>query len=184
MPAPSGPNKWSGTVHNTGSGDPPVMTINGNVDVKGNTTLDPGIYIITGSFNDTGQSTVTGNGVTLILTSSNPASDLGTFSVTGGGGLNLTAPTTGPTAGIALWADKNLPNKEDTFAGGTTSNLVGAIYLPSHDVKYAGNGDTASKCTQLIAYNVIFTGSSTFNHNCDGVGTADPAVPTKWTLVE
>lgn len=46
MPAASGPNKWSGAVHNTGSGNPPVMTINGNVDVKGNTTLDPGIYII------------------------------------------------------------------------------------------------------------------------------------------
>jgi hypothetical protein len=99
MPAGSGPNKWSGTVHNTGTGSPPVMTITGNVDVKGNTTLDPGIYIINnGSFNDTGQNTVTGTGVTIILTSSNPASDTGTFSVTGGGGLNLTAPTTGRLA--------------------------------------------------------------------------------------
>jgi hypothetical protein len=185
MPAGSGPNKWSGTVHNTGTGSPPVMTITGNVDVKGNTTLDPGIYIINnGSFNDTGQNTVTGTGVTIILTSSNPASDTGTFSVTGGGGLNLTAPTTGPTAGIALWADGNLPNKEDTFAGGTTSSLVGAIYLPSHDVKYAGNGNTASECAQLIAFNVVFTGSSTFNHNCDGVGTSDPPLPTSWSLVE
>ena len=185
MPVGTGPNKWSGAVKNTGSGDPPVMTINGNVDVKGNTTLDPGIYIINnGSFNDTGQSTVTGTGVTIILTSSTPASDTGTFSVTGGGGLNLTAPTYGPSAGIVLWADKNLPQKEDTFAGGTTTQTVGAIYLPSHDVKYAGNGNTASKCMQMIAYNVIFTGSSTFNHNCDGTGVTDPSVPTKWTLVE
>jgi Flp pilus assembly protein TadG len=188
MPAGSGPNKWTGTIQNTGSGSPPVMTINGNVDVKGNTTLQPGIYIINnGSFNDTGQNTVTGNGVTIILTSSNPASDTGTFSVTGGGGLNLTAPTTGPTAGIALWADKNLPNKGDTFAGGTTSNLVGAIYLPSHDVKYAGNSGTTSKCMQLIAYNITFTGTSSFNHNCTGVGTSDPQgapTPASWSLVE
>jgi Flp pilus assembly protein TadG len=191
MPAASGPNTWGGpkspntVIHNTGSGSPPVMTINGNVDVKGNTTLDPGIYIINnGSFNDTGQNTVTGNGVTIILTSSNPASDTGTFSVTGGGGLNLTAPTTGPTAGIALWADGNLPNKGDTFAGGTTSALVGAIYLPSHNVKFAGNGNTASKCMQLIAYNVAFTGTSTFNHNCSGTGVVDPPAPTTWSLVE
>ena len=188
MPPASGPNKWSGTVTNTGSGDPPVMTINGNVDVKGNTTLSPGIYIINnGSFNDQAQYSVTGNGVTLILTSSTPASDLGTFSVTGGATLNLTAPTHGPTAGMALWADKNLPNKEDTFAGGSTGGLVGAIYLPSHDVKYAGNSVTASKCAQMIAYNIIFTGSSTFNHNCDGVGTADPTgqpTPSGWSLVE
>jgi Flp pilus assembly protein TadG len=187
MPAASGPNKWSGTVTNTGSGNPPVMTINGNVDVKGDTTLTPGIYIINnGSFNDTGQNTVTGNGVTIILTSSTPGSDNGTFSVTGGGGLNLTAPTTGPTAGIALWADKNLPNKGDTFAGGTTSGLVGAIYLPSHDLKYAG-GSTASSCQQIIAYNIKFTGNSTFNHNCNGAGTQDPTgapTPSGWALVE
>jgi len=188
MPGASGPNKWSGAVHNTGSGNPPVMTINGNVDVKGNTTLDPGIYIINnGSFNDTGQNTVTGNGVTIILTSSNPASDNGTFSVTGGAALNLTAPTYGPTAGMALWADKNLPKKEDTFAGGSTGKLVGAIYLPSHDVKFAGNSTTASACMQMIAYNIIFTGASTFNHNCNGVGTADPRgqpTPSGWSLVE
>jgi Flp pilus assembly protein TadG len=188
MPAATGPNKWSGTITNTGSGNPPVMTINGNVDVKGNTTLSPGIYIINnGSFNDTGQNTVTGNGVTIILTSSTPASDNGTFSVTGGGGLNLTAPTSGPTAGIALWADKNLPNKTDTFAGGTTSALTGAIYLPSHDAKYAGNSGTTSKCMQLIAYNITFTGTSSFNHNCNGVGTADPQgqpTPASWSLVE
>jgi len=188
MPAASGSNKWSGTVQNTGSGDPPVMTINGNVDVKGNTTLSPGIYIINnGSFNDQGQYSVTGNGVTIILTSSNPASDNGTFSVTGGASLNLTAPTYGPTAGMALWADKNLPNKEDTFAGGSTGSLVGAIYLPSHDVKFAGNDSAASKCAQMIAYNIIFTGASTFNHNCNGVGTADPQgqpTPSGWALVE
>ncbi len=188
MPPASGPNKWSGTVTNTGSGDPPVMTINGNVDVKGNTTLSPGIYIINnGSFNDQAQYSVAGTGVTLILTSSTPASDLGTFSVTGGATLNLTAPTYGPTAGMALWADKNLPNKEDTFAGGSTGSLVGAIYLPSHDVKFAGNNSAASKCAQMIAYNIVFTGSSTFNHNCDGVGTQDPTgqpTPSGWALVE
>jgi Flp pilus assembly protein TadG len=184
----TGSGNWNGPVHNTGTGNPPVMMINGDVNVRGNTTLDPGIYIINnGSFKDPGQSTVTGNGVTIILTSSNPASDNGVFSVTGQGGLNITAPTSGPTAGIALWADKNLPNKEDTFAGGTTSNLVGAIYLPSHDVKYAGNSGTTSKCMQLVAYNIIFTGTSSFNHNCNGVGTQDPKgnpTPASWSLVE
>ncbi len=185
MPAATGPNKWSGSIQNTGTGSPPVMTINGNVDVKGNTTLSPGIYIINnGGFNDTGQNTVTGNGVTIILTSATPSSDTGTFSVTGGGGLNITAPTTGPTAGIALWADGQLPNQEDKFAGGTTSSLVGAIYLPSHDVKFAGNGNTASKCMQMVAYNIIFTGTATFNHNCDGTGVSDPPLPSTWSIVE
>jgi Flp pilus assembly protein TadG len=188
MPSFSSNNSWSGSIQNTGSGSPPVMAFNGDVRVSGNTTLSPGIYMINnGSLLMAGQNSLTGSGVTIILTSSTPASDNGVFSITGGGGINLTAPTTGPTAGIALWADSRLPNNQDKFAGGTTGNLVGAIYLPSHDVKYAGNSATASKCMQLVAYNVVFTGTSSFNHNCTGVGTSDPQgapTPASWSLVE
>jgi Flp pilus assembly protein TadG len=188
MPSFSSNNNWSGSIQNTGSGSPPIMAFNGDVRVSGNTTLSPGIYMINnGSLLMAGQNSLTGSGVTIILTSNTPASDNGVFSVTGGGGLNLTAPTTGATAGIALWADSRLPNSQDKFAGGTTGNLVGAIYLPSHDVKYAGNSGTTSKCMQLIAYNIIFTGTSSFNHNCNGVGTSDPQgapTPASWSLVE
>jgi hypothetical protein len=40
---------------------------------------------------------------------------------------------------------------------------------------------------QLIAYNIIFTGTSNFNRKCNGSGMADPPgtpVPTGWSLVE
>jgi len=181
----SAQNNWSGKISNPSG----ITQFNGDVNVTGNTTLDPGIYIINnGSFKSAAQYSVDGTaGVTIILTSSTPASDNGVFSITGGGALNITAPTSGPTAGIALWADGKLPNKEDKFAGGTTGNLVGAVYLPSHDVKFAGNGNTSSKCMQLIGYNIIFTGTSTFKHTCDGVGTRDPQgqpTPSSWSLVE
>jgi Flp pilus assembly protein TadG len=124
MPSFTANNNWSGTIHNpTG-----VMAFNGDVKLSGNTTLDPGIYMISnGSLNMSGQNSLSGTGVTIILTSPNPSSDNGTFSITGGGAINITAPSTGPTAGIALWADKNLPNNQDKFAGGTTGNLVGAV---------------------------------------------------------
>jgi Flp pilus assembly protein TadG len=178
-------NNWSGHIINPTGG---VVQFNGDVRVSGNTTVDGGIYIINnGSFSMAGQNSITGNGVTIILTSSNPSSDNGVFSITGGGALNITAPTTGPTAGIALWADKNLPNNEDKFTGGTANGITGAIYLPSHDVKFAGNSGSASKCGQLIGYNLIFTGTPTFNHNCNGVGTLDPQgqpTPASWSLVE
>jgi Flp pilus assembly protein TadG len=188
MPSFSSNNNWNGHIQMPSGCNPCIQAFNGDVRVSGNTTLDPGIYMISnGSLNMAGQNSLTGNGVTIILTSPTASSDNGVFSITGGGGINITAPSDGPTAGIALWADKNLPNKEDKFAGGTTGNLVGAIYLPSHDVKYAGNGNTASKCGQLIAFNIIFTGTSAFNHNCDGVGTSDPQgapKPANWSLVE
>ena len=146
-----------------------------------------------GSFSSASQYSVTGTGVTIILTGS--SSDNGVFSITGGGALNVTAPTTdqatswglpNSVAGIALWADHKLPNKEDKFAGGTTNSLKGAIYLPNHDVKFAGNTNSnANGCQQLIGYNIIFTGTSNFSHNCAGnSGVADPPGPTLWSLVE
>jgi Flp pilus assembly protein TadG len=188
MPSFSSQNTWQNTVHNTGSGSPPVMAFNGDVTVKGSATLDPGIYIISnGSLNMAAGNSLTGTGVTIILTSPTPASDNGVFSIAGGASLSLSAPTTGPSAGLVLWADKNLPNKEDKFAGGSAGNTTGAIYLPSHNVKWAGNTNTTSQCMQLIAYNVVFTGSSTFNHNCNGRGTSDPQgapTPASWSLVE
>jgi hypothetical protein len=176
------PCSWSGQISNPGG----VQTFNGDVKVTGDTTLAAGVYIINnGSFSSEAQYNVDGTaGVTIILTGS--SSDQGVFKITGTGGLNITAPTTGPTAGIALWADGNLPNKEDNFAGGTTNGVNGAIYLPSHDVKFAGNSSSSNNngCTQLIAYNIIFTGTSNFTHNCTGTGVADPPGPTLWSLVE
>jgi len=183
---------WTGNVSNTGT--PPVRVFNGSVNISGNTTLAPGVYIINnGGLNSPAQYSVSGTGVTIILTGS--SSDNGTFSITGGGAFNITAPTTeqvaswnltGTVEGIALWADKNLPNKEDKFAGGTTNGVHGAIYLPSHDVKFAGNSNSnANGCTQLIGYNIIFTGTSNFSHNCSGdSGVKDPPGPTLWSLVE
>lgn len=191
--APKSKNNWSGSISNpTG-----IMAFNGDVSVTGNTTLAAGVYIINnGGFNSSAQYSVDGTaGVTIILTGSNPSSDNGTFSITGGGALNITAPTSqqlstwgldGSTAGIALWADGQLPNKEDKFAGGTTNGLNGAIYLPSHDVKFAGNSSSSNSngCTQLIAYNIIFTGTSNFYHNCTNSGVKDPPGPSQWSLVE
>jgi Flp pilus assembly protein TadG len=186
----SGPTNWKGNISNpTG-----VLTINGGVNVTGNTTLAPGVYIINnGSFSSAAQYSVDGTaGVTIILTSSNPSSDNGVFSVTGSGAFNINAPTSqqlqswgldGSTAGIALWADGLLPNKEDKFTGGTTNGVNGAIYLPSHDVKFAGNSNS-NACNQLIASNIIFTGTSNMYHNCTNSGVKDPLGPSQWSLVE
>ena len=170
-------NKWSGPIHNpTG-----VVAFQGDVTVAGDTTLDPGVYIIiTGGLNSS--KLITGTGVTIILTSPTPSTDNGTFGFTGSGSINLKAPTTGTTAGIVLWADGRLPYHEDKFAGGSTSDVVGAIYLPSHLATYGGNAGAGSPCTQLIAYQITITGTSTFNHQCDGRGMLDPMV--NWSLVE
>ena len=177
---PSNQNRWSGTVSNPG-----VIAFQGNVTVNGSATLSPGVYIIAdGSLNVTGS--ITGTGVTIILTSQNPASDNGVFSFTGNASINLTAPTSCQssycTAGIALWADARLPLKDDKLTGSGTMKVDGAIYLPGHTVTYAGNGGNAPSCTQIIAEQIKVTGTSLFKHQCAGTGVLDPAVT--WALVE
>lgn len=159
---------WSGTVTNpTGQ-----RTFCGGIKVTGATTLEPGIYIILDGSLESSKP-ITGDGVTIILTSETPETNNGIFKFTSGATLNLTAPSTGPSAGMVLWADKDLPHNADHFKAGTTGNIEGAVYLPSHIVNYSGSATTGSQCTQLIAAQIAISGGANFSHNCDGVGVSD-----------
>lgn len=110
---------WSGTNAQPGTccGG---MTLIGS----GTVTFAPGIYVIDGGLLvGGGNITVNGNGVTLYFT--NGAS----FLFSGITTLNLTAPTSGSTAGIAVWFDRNDPSL--ILVGGlTTLKLTGAFYAP------------------------------------------------------
>jgi Flp pilus assembly protein TadG len=171
----SSTQKWTGTIQNpTG-----VMEWNGNVTVSGPTTLDPGIYIINnGSF--TSSQPITGTGVTIVLTGTTN----GVVTINSGATLNLSAPTTGTTAGIVFWVD-TMPSSGallDAFNGGSNNKITGAVYSPYHQVNYTGSSVSGTGCTQLIAKYINFSGSATFNHSCSGAGTLDPVAG--WQLVE
>jgi Flp pilus assembly protein TadG len=146
------------------------MSITGGSSV----TLDPGIYVIDrGSLSVSGNSSLTGDGVTIVFTSST-GQNYATASISGGATINLTAPTSGPTAGLAFFQDRNAPsNGSDSFTGGATQNITGAIYFPDQTVTFSGgtsSGNSAS-CTQLVALKFTFTGNSTFNNNnCAAAG--------------
>jgi hypothetical protein len=101
---PTSENTWSGHITNTG-----VKAFNGNVTANNlAVTLDPGVYIIS-SGNLSVSRAISGTGVTIILTGNPaPAQVKGYFNFNGGGTVTLTAPTTGTTAGIVLWADGRL----------------------------------------------------------------------------
>ena len=139
-------------------------------------TLNPGIYIINGGGTNalslSGQSTLNATGgVTLVLTGS--GTDYAGVSFSGGSTVNLTAPSSGPTAGLAFFQDRNAPaTGSDSLTGGSTQNITGAIYFPNQSVNFTGNSGTSSaSCTQLIALKLTFTGNSGFSTNCSGVGT-------------
>jgi len=161
---------WTGTIHNPG-----VLQWNGDVTVSGPTNLDPGIYVIDGKL--TSSQPISGTGVTIILTGTT-----GIFTMDAGAILNLSAPTTGTTAGIVFWNASTSTNF-DAFNGGSHNTITGAVYPPGHLVKYTGSSVSGTGCTQLIAKDIEIDGTANFNHSCIGAGTLDPMGST-FSLVE
>jgi len=154
----------------------------GGIEVTSGATLDldPGTYILDrGNFTVSDNSAVNGNGVTLILTS-HTGSDYGLIDVRAGSSITVTAPARSAAVGIpgiAIWVDGQGPASGDTFNGGKNQNINGAIYLPDRQVKYAGGSPSASRCNQLIARAVTFTGTSYLRHDCTGIGLSEPDPP-------
>jgi Putative Flp pilus-assembly TadE/G-like len=134
-------------------------------------TLPAGIYVIDGGgVTVSGNSSISGNGVSIILTSSSGSND-GTVSIAGGSTVSLNETTPAPLAGIAVYQDRNAPQgATNSFTGGTTQNINGAIYFPNQSVTFNGGTNTgsANKCTQLIAQTITFNGNAAFNSTCSG----------------
>jgi len=132
-------------------------------------TLNPGIYYLDrGSLQVNGGASLTGTGVTLVFTSST-GQNYATATINGGATVNLTAPTSGPTQGIALFGDRNMPTGTGfKFNGGASQYFGGAIYIPQGAVDFAGGANTSTGCTQLIGDTLTFTGNSNLSINCSG----------------
>jgi Flp pilus assembly protein TadG len=154
----------------------------GGISLNSGTTLslNPGTYILDqGGLQVNGGATLTGTGVTIILTSST-GSNYGSITINGGATVTLTAPTSGATVGtpgVAIWVDKNAPMATSKFNGGSTENIIGSIYTPSQQMEFAGGASTTTGCTQLIGLTVTFTGSSNFGNSCTGTGISEPLLP-------
>ena len=175
FPAPSGPNlgviSGSPTPYNPGT----YSAINSN---GGTITLNPGVYVIDGGgLNLFAGATLTGTGVTIVLTSS--TNTYGLVQIQSGSTITLSAPTQDsglPTRGLAIMQDPNTPATNIAqIAGGPNTQINGAIYLPSTPVKYAGGTVTGgtgpnAPCTQLVALTISFVGNAAFGNNCAGTG--------------
>ena len=136
-------------------------------------TLQPGIYYIkSGQFNVAGGASLIGTGVTIVLTAMDGTSNYATFSITNGTTLTLSAPTTGQTAGILFFGDRNAPSSNtNVLSGFTTANLQGAIYLPTQTMQYGSSAGTITGCQQLIAWHVDDNiNNLPFNGTCTGTG--------------
>jgi hypothetical protein len=172
VPAFSGCTENNFNAKTTVTINPGVYCGGMSLQANANVTLNPGIYFIDrGDFSVNGNASIQGTGVTLIFTSST-MTNWPTATINGGAIVNLIAPTSGPTAGIVMFGDRNIPaGTSFKFTGGGTQYLGGAIYVPTGAVSFAGGAGTTTSCTQLIADTVTFNGNSNFAINCDSFGT-------------
>jgi Flp pilus assembly protein TadG len=130
-----------------------------------------------------------GGGVTIVFV--NSSGNPGTASITGSPTVNMVAPTSGTTSGIAIFQQRTTCTSNGngsggcaaTLQGGSTQNINGAIYFPNNAISYSGGSSTSGyQCTQLIADTITFAGGSTFSSDCTGSGTQGIAA-TNGTLV-
>ena len=157
------------------------ITASGNQDI----TLSAGTYIMDGGdFNITGGGSITGNGVTIILTNSGGTSygNYGALSVSGGKSILLSASTSGAYKGIVAYQDRNAPSgTTNTLTGTAGLTLNGSLYTPSNAMNFGGNGGVSNfsgaPCTEIIADTISFQGNPQLGNNCSGVGSASIGQP-------
>lgn len=147
------------------------------VDLKGTVVMSPGVYVIDkGAFKVNSTASVTGEGVTIILTG-DTSSNVATLSINGSAALDLRAPTSAEAAvapisepkwaGILFYQDPLGDEPHHTINGGADINLNGIIYMPTGDLTYNGDATQASQCLLLISERVAFGGTNSIKNNCN-----------------
>ncbi len=160
-----------------------------SLDLKGRVTLNPGTYLVDGGNVSIGsQANVTGNGVTIILSSktaaTNPGS-IGQVDIKGGATLNLKAPSSGTYKGILFYQDRRAlaSNQTNKINGNSSSTLQGAIYFPGQEVEFLGTTGMNTKCVQLVALRITWSGNSSIENVCPSGSGSQAFVGTAVRLV-
>jgi len=150
----------------------------GGIDVAANKTLTmtPGTYYIKTKFNMAGNSTLNATGgVTIILLGD---LCLGTGACIKEKGLgnnvtiNLTAPTTGTYAGIAMYmVGTGTTTVLQEFSNNVDLNIQGVLYAPHHKFSFHNNAQfNNTLCAQVVSAMVSFENNADMGANCDNTG--------------
>lgn len=151
----------------------------GNTVIGGNGSSDhfaEGIYYVVGGNLTFNNANVTFDpGVTFVLTYNSTYPNVGGFQWTNySGSYALTAPTTGPTAGIAIWqvppsggcSMSSPSNPLNYFNGGSTLVMNGAFYAPCGEVDLSNGshlGTASDGSMSVTAQKIHVFGGSTIS---------------------
>lgn len=180
-------NLWSGNKTLSGTN-----TVCGDLQLTGNVTVDAspsGVLVIQNGQLDTNGytlKTTSGSALTVIFSGSN-----GSYihAPTGGGTLDIAAPTSGTWSGIALYQDPSLTTGVDIAAAGNspTWNLTGLVYLPHASVTFSGAVNKSSNggsCFAMVVDHVTLNGTAAIlaRGGCAAAGLTLPSNPPQLTL--
>jgi hypothetical protein len=167
------------TVIKTPLGSPAVLVIeNGQLDLNG--------FSLT---------TSSGSAVTLVFSGTNGGGYIHapTDNTNGTGGvLDITPPTTGPWAGVAIYQDPTLTTGVDVSAAGNspTWNITGLVYMPHASVTLKGAIDKSTNgnsCLVMVADNFQISGNGgilkTDIGKCTQAGLTMPTTAGRTALV-
>lgn len=173
----------------------------GNIEIDGRVRFSPGVH----HFREANvvlrsNALALGEGVTLYFDRDS------CFDSAGAGSVRLTAPTSGPTAGIAIWASRNSPTpgakhcagrnglamQTFRFRGAKDYFVGGSIYLPMQRAEFIGNADLDvsfqdnADLGYVIAQRLSFSGSARFTFDLHGHFNAimPSGVGTRYALVQ
>jgi hypothetical protein len=149
---------------------------NNNVTINSATSITvSGIYFFSGALKLAGNGSLTtaaGVSATIILLPN------ATLSMTGNNSINITAPTTAPSASALpgqLGSVANLlasmaifdPEQSPKIGGTATMGGSGVFYLPNaNPLNYQGNSTSSiSTCTEVIAASIKFSGTPNFDNS-------------------
>ena len=143
----------------------------GKLTLKNNThaTMMPGMYIIRGGALKTeSNSILDGDGVTIFLTEGG-GYDFEPLSFQSSSVIDLSAPTTGPYAGILFWGDDDAGSEDDMhrFESSSVHRLEGALYFPRHILSIESSSVISAAYTVVVARELWGDSNSILDMNAD-----------------
>jgi hypothetical protein len=139
-------------------------------------TLTDETIILNGGNLDVGAgATLTCTRCTFVLTTdASPVTSgsIGNVTINGGATVTLVAPTSGTYNGIVIYQDRRAPYCQNCnkINGNSSSLIEGAIYMPTQEVQFNGNGGINTNCVQMVAWQIQFTGNTSVSNVCPSGG--------------
>ena len=133
------------------------------VEIAGPVTLMPGICYFTEGFRATNGGQINGAGVTLFFDQTK------TMDVAQSVPWRITAPTSGPTRGVALMGDPKKTGAGNVRLIGIMGNVEGLVYFPNQRLlTESGPNGSPSLCTTIVAKTIDIRGDGTIANDCTG----------------